>query len=84
MSRAKVVPFGTYPNEIEASLVAQRLESNGVPAAVKPLGGGYGALGVTQFMHHRVYVPEDMMERARQIVEAEPGAESEPDPASAE
>ena len=69
--RRKVVPLETYPNEMEAQMMAQILEGHGIPAAIQPLGGGYGALGVTQFIHHRLYVPEDELERAKEIASAD-------------
>ena len=68
----KMVPFASYPNEMEASLVVQRLEAEGIPAFVKPLGGGYGILGVNQFIPHRVHVPIEMLEQARRLASDEP------------
>lgn len=75
----KIVPLDTFPNEMEAQLAAQVLQGEGVPVVVKPLGGGYGVFGVTPFIHHRVYVPEDMLERAREVLQAGPEPEPEPD-----
>ena len=69
--RKKVVPLETYPNEMEAQMMAQILEGNGIPTAVQPMGGGYGALGVTQFIHHRLYVAEEDLERAQEIASAD-------------
>jgi hypothetical protein len=68
----KVVPLVTLPNEIEARLLAQRLDEEGIPSVIKPLGGGYGVLGVTQFISHRVYVPQEHLSRAKEIAEARP------------
>ena len=65
--KRKVVPLQTYPNEMEAQMMAQILEGNGILTAIQPMGGGYGALGVTQFIHHRLYVSEDDLERAQEI-----------------
>lgn len=65
----KSVALATYPNEMEAQMVAQILEENGIPSAVQPLGGGYGALGVIQFIHHRVYVSDDDLERAKELTD---------------
>ena len=83
MTASKTVPLDTYPNEMEALMTAQLLESIGIPAFVKPMGGGYGALGVTQFIHHRVYVQESDVDEARKmleeiVVEAEGDATGEP------
>lgn len=69
--RQRIVPLDTYPNEMEAQMMAQILEGNGIPAVIQPMGGGYGALGVTQFIHHRVYVPEDDLKRAKEIAETD-------------
>lgn len=64
----KIVEFGTYPNEIEAHLVGQILQDEKIPIVLKPLGTGYGGFGVTQWIHHRIYVPEDDLDRARKII----------------
>ena len=80
-SRQKIVPLDTYNNEMEANMMAQILEAHGIPAVIQPMGGGYGALGVTQFIHHRVYVPEDDLVRAKEIAE---GDLNEPSPDSPE
>ena len=69
MTTKRAVPLETYPNEMEALMAAQLLESVGIPAFVKPMGGGYGALGVTQFIHHRVYVQEANFEEARKFLD---------------
>lgn len=65
---AKIVPLTTYPNEMEARMAAQILEENEIPAVVKPLGGGYGTFGVISFIHHRVYVPEDNLKEAQDLL----------------
>ena len=70
-NRGKVVALATFPNEMEAQMAAQILEENGIPAAIQPLGGGYGALGVVPFMHHRVFVPEDDLARAKELMEVD-------------
>ncbi len=69
MTTKKAVPLETYPNEMEALMTAQLLESIGIAAFVKPMGGGYGALGVTQFIHHRVYVQERAVDEARKMLD---------------
>ena len=69
MTTKKAVPLETYPNEMEALMTAQLLESIGIAAFVKPMGGGYGALGVTQFIHHRVYVQERDVDEARKMLD---------------
>ncbi|MCH7652096.1 MAG: DUF2007 domain-containing protein [Chloroflexi bacterium] len=69
MTTKRAVPLETYPNEMEALMTAQLLESIGIGAFVKPMGGGYGALGVTQFIHHRVYVQERDVDEARKMLD---------------
>jgi|GEM_PF-1369536 hypothetical protein len=69
--RQKIVPLNTFPNEMEAQMMLQILDGHGIPAVIQPMGGGYGALGVTQFMHHRLYVPEEDLERAMEISETD-------------
>ena len=69
MTTKRAVPLETYPNEMEALMTAQLLESVGIAAFVKPMGGGYGALGVTQFIHHRVYVQERDVDEARKMLD---------------
>ena len=63
----KMVALASYSNEMEASLIVQQLDAEGIPAFVKPLGGGYGILGVNPFIPHRVHVPIEMLERAKQV-----------------
>ena len=65
------VEFATYPNEMEAQMIAQLLRENGVGAYIQPLGFGYGGLGTFQFMPHRVLVYERNLERAQEILDAE-------------
>ncbi len=65
----KMVPLASYPNEMEASLIVQRLEGEGIPAFIKPLGGGYGILGVNPFIPHRVHVPIEMLDKAKAVTE---------------
>ena len=65
------VEFATYPNEMEAQMVAQLLRENGVGAFVQPLGFGYGGVGTFQFMPHRVLVYERNLERAQEVLDAD-------------
>ena len=67
----KSVEFATYPNEMEAQMVAQLLRENGVGAFVQPLGFGYGGVGTFQFIPHRVLVYERNLERAQEILDAD-------------
>ena len=64
----KSVEFATYPNEMEAQMIAQLLRENGVGAYVQPLGFGYGGVGVIQFIPHRVLVYEHNLQLAQEIL----------------
>ncbi|MCY4581137.1 MAG: DUF2007 domain-containing protein [Chloroflexi bacterium] len=70
-SNDKSVEFATYPNEMEAQMVAELLRENGVGAYTQPLGFGYGGVGMIQFIPHRVLVYEHNLERAQEILGAE-------------
>ena len=69
----------TYPNEIEARLLADILHDQGIRSVIKLMGAG-SALGggAHTFMPHSVYVLEDNLDRARAVAK---GVESA-DPAS--
>ncbi|MDA0768803.1 MAG: hypothetical protein BZY79_00525 [SAR202 cluster bacterium Casp-Chloro-G4] len=69
--RQKIVPLDTFNNEMEAQMMAQILEEYGIPAVIQPMGGGYGALGVTQFIPHRLFVPEEDFDRAKEIADTD-------------
>ena len=59
--------------------------TEGINTVVKPLGSGYGGLGVIQWIPHRVYVDEDDFEQATEIIRSvriEP--DSEPGPEDSE
>ena len=58
----------TYPNEIEAQMAAALLANNGIPAVVQPLGYGYGGVGLTQFIPHRLLVPHRHLRQAQAIL----------------
>ena len=64
----KSVEFATYPNEMEAQMVVQLLQENGVGAYVQPLGFGYGGVGMIQFIPHRVLVYEHNLQLAQEIL----------------
>ena len=67
----KSVEFATYPNEMEAQMIAQLLRENGVGAYIQPLGFGYGGVGMIQFIPHRVLVYEHNLEREKDILDAD-------------
>ena len=70
-SNDRSVEFATYPNEMVAQMVAQLLRENGVGAYIKPMGFGYGGVGMIQFIPHQVLVYEHNLERAQEILDAE-------------
>ncbi len=70
-SSDRSVEFASYPNEMEAQMVAQLLRENGVGAFVQPLGFGYGGVGTFQFIPHRVLVYERNLERAQEILQGD-------------
>ena len=71
------VEFASYPNEMEAQMVAQLLRENGIGAFVQPLGFGYGGVGTFQFIPHRVLVYERNLERAQEILDTDATWEDE-------
>ena len=73
----KSVEFATYPNEMEAQMVVQLLQENGVGAYVQPLGFGYGGVGTIQFIPHRVLVYEHNLQRAQEILDVGEQGEAE-------
>ena len=78
MADNKAVALATYPNDMEAQFITQILDDNDIPAYVKPLGAGYGALGVTQFIPHRVYVSANKLKEAQELL----GIEQDDTPSS--
>ena len=62
----------TYPNEIEAQMAAALLANNGIPAVIQPLGYGYGGVGLTQFIPHRILVPHRHLRQAQDILGGNP------------
>ena len=61
------VLVATYPNEMEARLLSDRLSEEDIPSLVKPMGAGYALGGTFPFVSHSVYVLEPHIERAREI-----------------
>lgn len=68
MTDTTLATIATYPNEMEAQMVAQLLRENGIGAYVQPLGVGYAAIGVTQYIPHRVRVFRHNIQRAQRIL----------------
>ncbi len=62
---------GTYPNEMEARLLADRLQEEGIRSVIKPRGAGYAlGYGAHSFSPHSLYVLERDLERARSVADA--------------
>ena len=62
--------MSTYPNELEAHMLADRLKEEGIASVVKPRGEGYGISSLmSTFTSHSVYVLEEHAERARAVAE---------------
>jgi hypothetical protein len=61
----------TAPNEPIARLWEQMLAEAGIPALVRPGGPGAGAWGSVATFEHDLYVRQDDLHRARQIMAEE-------------
>ena len=60
----------TYPNEMEARLLADRLQEEGIRSVIKPRGAGYAlGYGAHSFTPHSLYVLEPDLERARSVAD---------------
>ena len=57
-----------YPTWVEASMSAERLEGEGIPSVLVPLGAGAGAWGSSTFLPHELRVWAEDAERARQVL----------------
>lgn len=70
MMRMKEALVGTYPNEMEARLLADRLQEEGIRSVIKPRGAGYAlGYGAHAFSPHSLYVMERDLERARSVAD---------------
>lgn len=70
MMRMKEALVRTYPNEMEARLLADRLQEEGIRSVIKPRGAGYAlGYGAHSFTPHSLYVLEDDLERARSVAD---------------
>jgi hypothetical protein len=61
----------TAPNEPIARMWEQMLAEAGIPALVRPGGPGAGAWGSVATFEHDLYVRQDDLNRARQIMAEE-------------
>ncbi len=70
--RMKEALVGTYPNEMEARLLADRLQEEGIRSVIKPRGAGYAlGYGAHSFSPHSLYVLERDLERAKNVADAD-------------
>ena len=68
--RMKEALVRTYPNEMEARLLADRLQEEGIRSVIKPRGAGYAlGYGAHSFTPHSLYVLEPDLERARSVAD---------------
>jgi hypothetical protein len=66
-----------FPNEMMARLWAEVLGNEGIPSLVKPQIGGYGLWGHDSFIHHGLYVLDEYIQRARDIIKDTEGSGEE-------
>jgi len=66
--QAREVRLATYPTWVEASMWAERLEGEGIPCVLVPLGAGAGAWGSSAFLPHELRVRAEDLERATEVV----------------
>lgn len=65
------VRLATYATWIEASMWAERLDGEGIPSVLVPLGPGAGAWGSSSFLPHELRVRAADAERALQLLKDE-------------
>jgi hypothetical protein len=67
----KLVEVASVQNQIEGEMIRGLLSEHGIPSISKNPGGGtpYGL-----FFPHQIFVPEEIAERAREVLEGMPGA----------
>ena len=63
----RIVLTGRAPNEVVADLWRQVLEDEGIVVLLKPIGAG-SSFGTSALSEHLVYVREDQLELAREII----------------
>jgi Putative prokaryotic signal transducing protein len=64
----KDVRLATYSTWAEASMCAGRLESEGIPTVLVPLGAGAGGWGSSSFVPHELRVRAEDLERAKALL----------------
>jgi hypothetical protein len=70
-SSGKLAKVAYAQNEMEAEMIRGLLSEHGIPSISKhPTGGTPYSL----FTNHQIFVPEEVAERAREVLEGMPGA----------
>jgi hypothetical protein len=64
----KQVQLTVFDNEPEAKMAEQLLAQEGIPCLTKSLGGGPGLWGSAYNLPHGVYVHEENVARARELL----------------
>ena len=62
-----------FPNELIAGFWVGVLEQKGIPSLVKPQMGGYGMWGHDSFIPHGIYVLQERLDDARDILDGDQG-----------
>ena len=65
----KEVRLATYPSWLEASMWAERLEGEGIPTVLVPLGAGAGAWGSSDYLPYELRVRAEDAEQALQFLQ---------------
>ena len=68
-----------YEGEPLARLAAQRLADEGIGSAVRPIGVGPGGWGMAANLPYAVDVPDEDLERAREVLQLAPEEPEEAD-----
>lgn len=62
-----------FPSEIDAEMWASILEDEGIRSVIKPQGVGYGWMGPLAFVPYALYVMEEEIQKAREIIQSNDG-----------
>jgi hypothetical protein len=65
------VRIATFSTWSEASMWAERLEAEGIPSVLVPLGPGAGGWGSSSFLPHELKVRAEDVERAQRLIQDE-------------
>jgi hypothetical protein len=70
--KGKLVQIASAKNQMEAEMIRGLLSEHGIPSMLKDPAGGtaYGS-----FFANLIFVPEEIAEQAREVLEGTPGAD---------